>query len=372
MSLAEVAAQLQTGKPRVSNYELAERGIKFEVMKQLDDLYGAGGALFDMAQSQGTPYALPARQRWVFHPETPRPVVAAHFGEVGPSGWVLLRSLPGTGRVDATLSWGPVAFDLSVPCDDRGVFVQVPAGAPPATIAVRLHAPGWVDQGRGPAPAHIGAPVLRLPDDPRLRVRATSLDPTEQAGVLSADTPCAATGPRCEGEDYAQLRERRCFILDDAAAWATALLPEAPVKVDTIRRLERGKDPRCRFLRSRLDVVYEAGGWATNETVGVHGARERFELEFPEFWVGPVWFELHSDGGAPAEVHLRQGRNRQAIRVVPGACVVDERRRRLAEPYVVTCPSGWKVRAGIGARPGAPAVGLARTLAPENLPLLPV
>lgn len=383
LSQADVAAHLHTVKPAISNYESAGRDISFETMKLLDDLFGAGGALFDMAQALGTPTALTARERWVFHPETPRPVVTAHFGaDTARCGWVLLRPQPEHGRVDATLSWGPIAFDISTACDDDGIFVQLPAEARPATVAVRLQAPGWVDQGRGPAPAHLGRPVIPLAGHPHLRVRTApvSLDPRpagvrDGAGLLSITTPYAGSPPRFAGEGYGVLREGRCYVLEDVAEWATALLPTEPVKVDTIRRLERGSTPRCRYLQARLDAVYETGGSTAYETVDVHGARERFELRFPEFWVGPVWFEFLSETQPWAAVHVRQGRNEQAIRVVPGACVVDERRRRDAEPYVVRCPLGWRVRAGLGIRPGAPAVDLdpygVRSAVAETMSKLP-
>lgn len=383
LSLATVAVRLHTGKAAVSQYESAKREITFETMKALDDLYGAGGGLFDMAQALGAPSALPARESWVFHRETARPGVAAHFGEGhAPCQWYLLRSRPGHGRVEGTLSRGPTTFDLSVPCDDGGVFVQLPARPRPATVAVRLHAAGWVDQGRGQAPGHLGRPVVTLPSDPRLRMRVTPTVPDaglagvrEGAGLLSIATPYDATVSRFTGEGYRRLREGRCYILEDVARWATKLLPTARVGADTIRRLEQGKASRCRFLRSRLDVVYEAGGYTTDETVDVHGSRERFEVHFPQFWVGPVWLEFHSETQPWANVHLRHGAHVEAVRVVPGACVVDERRRRDAEPYVVKCPLGWTVRAGLGARPAAPAVDLdsygIRSAVAETVSLLP-
>lgn len=382
LSLSAVAARLHTVKAAISHYEWAKREITFETMKALDDVYDAGGALFDMAQALGTPFALPPRERWVFHPETARPAVAAHFGAGhARSRWVLLRSHPGDCRLDAKLSWGPIAFDISVPCDDDGVFVQGPAGPRPVTVSVRLRTPGWVDQGRGLAPAHLGRPVLAQPCDPRFRVTAAPIAVEQRpagvkdgVGLLSITTAYEALRPRFTGEDYHRLREGRCFVLEDVAAWATALLPSAPVTVDTIRRLERGKAPRCLFLRSRLDVVYEAGGYATDEAVDVRGARERFELRFPEFWVGPVWFEFLSETQQWADAHVRHGVNEQAIRVVPGACVVDERRRRDSESYVIKCPLGWRVRAGLGARQGAPAIDLGpdhvRSAVAARVPLL--
>jgi transcriptional regulator with XRE-family HTH domain len=359
MSLTDVAARLHTVVPAMSNYEQARRDITFETMKALDEVFGAGGGLFDVSQGLGTPFALPARRHWAFHPQTARPVVAAHFGpDHAACGWLWLRPRSGRDRIGATLSWGSFGFEISAPCGDDGVFVEVPPALVPLSVAVELEAPGWVDQGRGPAPAHLGRPVLRLRHDARLRGRAEADDADADLLVVGPSAKPAAS--RFTGSDFGRLRRHRCYVLDDVAAWATALLPSAPVSVDAIRRFEHGAMPRRRFLRSRLDVVYEAGGWATDETVDVHGARERFELRFPEFWVGPVWFEVHAVTSTRccADVRLRQGTRAQALRVAPGARLAAERRRRDAEPYLVTCPPGWTVRAGLGIRPEAVVVDL--------------
>jgi hypothetical protein len=163
-----------------------------------------------------------------------------------------------------------------------------------------------------------------------------------------------------DGPRYRDLRNGRCFTLHHTASRVTALLPESPVTVDNIRRLEGGAAPRPRLLRSRLDVVFGAGGFTCDERVEVGGVRPRFVVRFPDYWVGPIWFEFGTDRGGPAEVLIRQGTKSQELWVTPGMTVADERVRSHAEPYIVQCPAGWSLRAGLGARPGVEMLDLDR------------
>jgi hypothetical protein len=383
-----VAEYPSTNKATISMWEHARRGLTFEALHALDDCYEAGGALADMAQALGTPFGLPARRSWVRYP-------SGAFG----TGWALLRPAGGRRRIDARLSWGPLSFRLAETCGDEGILLQLPISAPDVVISVRLDEPGWVDFGRGRAPHALGIPVHEVPESPALAldgpvprglippglVARFADDPGFAAAVLSlfaarpelarqafsADRPGAAERdvlvvdrphpdgavPRFTGEHYRTLRNSRCFTLSDTADHATALWPDEPVSADRIRRFERGATPQARQLRARLDSVYDAGGYTCNEQVGVSSYRSPFTVTFPRYWIGPVWFAFASDRGGRAPVTLQRRGIRQQLVVVAGASVastktsVDDN-----EPFVVECPYGWRLTAGMGARPAAPEI----------------
>ena len=387
---AEVAEYLCTNKATISMWEHAKRGLTFEAVDDLDDCYFAGGALADMAQALGTPFALPARRPWIRYPS----------GAYG-TGWALLRPGPGQRHLGASFSWGPLSFRISEPCDDDGILLQLPISAPDVVIDIRLDEPGWVDFGRGLAHPELGIPVHKVPasrvlvaneplppglvspglaarfardpafadavlqvfeDRPDLARQAFAARPARSAAaeVLVVDRPHPYSGvPRFTGEQYRTLRHGRCLTLSDAASRASALLPGEPVSADRVRRFERGAEPQAKQLRARLDHVYDAGGHTCNERVDVKNYRSPFTVMFPQYWVGPVWFAFSSDRDASTDVHIQRRSAHQRLVVVPGASVtctrssVDD-----ADPFTIECPYGWTVTAGLGARPAAPELHL--------------
>ncbi|HEV7762175.1 MAG TPA: helix-turn-helix transcriptional regulator [Acidimicrobiales bacterium] len=387
---AEVAELLSTNKATVSMWEHAKRGITFEALNALDDRYDAGGALADMAQALGTPAGLPPRRTWTRYPS----------GAYG-TGWAWLRPGPGQDRVDATLTWGPIPLACSQPCDAQGILLQFPIAAPDVVVTIRLAEPGWVDFGRSEAAPELGIPVHAVPSSPALTLgdvmpaglvsprlaqrfdchpafaaaisrffgarpdlvrRAFAARPslTDAPGGLTVDRPHDDRAVPCfTNEQYRALRHGRCLTLADAAALATKLLPDEPVSADRVRRFERGATPQARQLRARLDHVYEAGGYTCNEPVHVKDYRPPFTVTFPRYWVGPVWFAFGSDGRAPTEVRVRHGGVHQDLVVVPGASVACTRPRPDDDAFRIELPYGWRVTAGLGARPDAPEIRFA-------------
>jgi transcriptional regulator with XRE-family HTH domain len=385
-----VAEYPSTNKATISMWERARRGLTFEALYALDDCYQAAGALADMAQALGTPFGLPARRSWVRYPS----------GAYG-TGWALLRPTAGHGRIDARLTWGPLSFRIAEPCGDEGILLQLPLSAPDVVIAVHLDEPGWVDFGRGRAHVELGIPVHDVPASPALAVDGPVPPGLVSAGLadrLAGDPDLAeallelfgarpdlarqafAAGPatdadgellivdrphpdgavpRFTGEQYRTLRNGRCFTLSDAAAKATALLPQEPVSADRIRRFERGATPQAEQLRARLDHVYDAGGHTCNERVGVPSYRAPFTVTFPRYWVGPVWFAFSSDRYASGPVVIHRRGVQQRLLVVSGASVTST---RVAvddtDPFTIECRYGWRVTAGMGARPAAPEIRL--------------
>ena len=57
------------------------------------------------------------------------------------------------------------------------------------------------------------------------------------------------------GAQYRRLREAWCFSQRDVARLATTMMPEEPVTDDQVGVLERGGNPRRRFLRARRHGV---------------------------------------------------------------------------------------------------------------------
>jgi len=385
-----VAEYPSTNKATISMWEHARRGLTFEALYALDDCYEAGGALADMAQALGTPFGLPARRSWVRYPS----------GAYG-TGWALLRPADGRRRIDARFAWGPLSFRIAEPCGEEGILLQLPISAPDVVIAVRLDEPGWVDYGRGLAPHELGIPVHDVPGSPVLALDgpvpsglvsagladrferdddfaaavlelfearpelarqaiAAGPDSGAEREVLVVNQPHSdSTAPRFTGKQYRTLRNGRCFTLSDTATYATALLPDEPVSADRIRRFERGAKPQAKQLRARLDRVYDAGGHTCNESTGVTSYRSPFTVTFPRYWIGPVWFAFNADRDASAHIAIQRRGVRQRLRVVSGASVtstrvtVDDN-----EPFTIECPYGWRVTAGLGARPTAPELHL--------------
>jgi transcriptional regulator with XRE-family HTH domain len=370
-------SQWETGRRR------SGRLVTLRDLQALDVVYGAQGALVDIALSVGTPAGLPARTCWAHNPQ-------------GPSGpaWAWLRPRRGAGRVVARLLWGAFRLDLAEPCDDRGLFVTTPMSMPNPAVWVHLRESGWVDFGRGPVPSHLGirtvdalvaadlgtgghsaaglvAPnvaarfeedeewaeeVLEFLGHRRDLVRSVfRAIPTREIGVDLSDSG-DGTGPvpaGFSGAEYRALREARRLSQTEVARLVTRLMPEDPVSDDQVGLVERDRTPRSRFLRARLDQVYRADGHTCVERVNVMGVRSPFCAELPAFWIGPIWFTFRANTDAMADARIEWGQHHKRMRVRSSTTVTCRRPTTEPTPFVVCCPEGWTVEAGLGARPDA-------------------
>lgn len=385
LSLRQLDERGVVRKPTLSMWENGHRAVGFRQLELLDECYGAGHALVDLALALGTPAGLPARTTWAHNPQ-------------GPSAprWAWLRPGPGAGRVDALLTWGAFAIECAEPCDDRGVFVTTPMSMPNPAVWVHLREAGWVDFGRGAVPEELGIPVrdalsgarvarhghspaglvaprlvARFLSDPAfadrvLRFFGSRPDLVRQVfsttegydRVLDLAGDPGRVPPTTEdrpftGSRFRALREARGLSQADTARLVTELLPEDPVTDDQIGSLERGANPRAAFLRSRLDRVYGADGVTCVEEVSTASTRPPFVFSFPIYWIGPVWFTFDTPDDAPALVELHWATGYKRLRVAPGTTVTC--RRPVEDPiaFVVVCPRRWRVVAGMGAHPQA-------------------
>jgi transcriptional regulator with XRE-family HTH domain len=385
-----VVERLGIAKAALSMWESGTRRPGIADLRALDDCYGAAGALVDLALALGTPEGLPPRHVWAHNPQGPS---APH--------WAWLRPVPGRGRVEALLRWGAFGQEVDEAVGDKGLFVTTPVSMPNPAAWIRLAHPGWVDFGRGVIPPQLEIPrvaalagaqvaggghsaaglvaphivdrftgdpvfaraVLRFfGDRPDLVIQVFSTrQGWDRVTRISPLDPGATTAAPPGPAELRALREARALSQADAAQLATELLPDRPVTPDQVRGLEKGRRPRTPFLRPRLDTVYRADGHVCNEETGIRettpagaGVETRWEIDFPTFWIGPVWFSLEPRG------RLRSGRVRLEWgvdikhMVVDGAATVTCRRATHdTGSLAVYCPRGWLVTAGMGHRPDA-------------------
>jgi hypothetical protein len=398
---AAVVKVLGISKGTLSMWEGGSRRPSFDQLVTLDACYGAGGALVDLALALGTPAGLPARHTWAHNPQGPsRP------------HWAWLRPPPGSGRVEAHLRWAAFGLGVAEPCGDNGVFVTSPVSMPNPAVWVRLARPGWVDFGRGEIPDGLGVPVVsalaaaevaggghsaaglvaphivdRFTGDPAFaravlrffgdrdalvrqvfstrpggdRVTWVTAHPPEAPEArphLGAAPPPPSPPP--VPVDLRRLRQARALSQADAAGLVTRLLPDHPVSGDQIRGAENGGRPRTRLLRSRLDCVYRADGHSGTEAVGVREVgravrtEARFEVDFPWFWIGPVWVTFAPRGRSTGgRVGLEWAGDVKPMVVDCEATVTCRRAAHDVGALSVRCPAGWQVTAGTGHRPDA-------------------
>lgn len=377
----QVAALMPTTKSMISMWENARRGMTFAQLQSLDRCYGAGGALADLANSVGTSTGLRPRQQWtcVLSAETDGPC------------WAWLRPRAGSGRIRATVAWGPFLFGCSQAVSDRGLLVQFRGSSRIMSIRAVHNTPGWVDLGRGIVPGELEIPTYDfltsaqlLPDhcltgrlvspivasrfhnDPEYAERAVRFfghrpdlvraifesrrRPSWQH--LPSSIVDESTAP-FKGDDYQRLRSARRLSLAGAAGLATSLAPGDPVTAAQVRSLESGGRPRVTFLRSRLDLVYRGNGYTTSERVYVTKTRSNFSVSFPPFWVGPVWFAFLSDSDLPGQVELQCGGADLRVPIRPGTVLTCQHYGFTDTPYSFRCPARYEVHAGMGVRADA-------------------
>lgn len=404
----QVSVELfQSSHTTLSEWEGGTSPVPVERLRELDGVYAADGALVDLAMALGTPKALPPRTVW-----------AHNYSESGGPVWMWLRPEPGAGRVRAVARWAAFAYDCAEVCDDRGIFCTTRMSMANPALWVVLREPGWVDYGEGELPAELGLrqvdgmAVSRVVGDghsaaglvaPSVVDRYLS-DATfaEDVAEFFADGPdlihgifstrrgwdriddltdrprgpSPEIGPHFTGEQYRTLREGRGLSQNDAAMLATELLPDdrdrrgrvRKVTAENIRGVEEGRNPRPRYLFSRLDRVYRADGRTGTELVEPEPRGDAHVFDFPTFWIGPVWFAIDASDDRPAVVRIDWHESHKEIKVAGGAVVTCRRPIRARYPFIVSCPAGWRVTGGMGLMPDAEDVNLGwhRDAGPER------
>lgn len=394
-----VSSQLfQSSHTTLCEWERGTRPVPVERLRELDTVYAAGGALVDLAMALGTPKALPPRRTWTHN-----------FAESGGPVWMWLRPVPGTGRVAAVARWAAFAYDCVELCDDRGVFCTSRTSMANPALWVELPEPGWIDFGQGELPSTLGLrqidvmPVCRVVGDghstaglvappvvERFLSDAAFADDVVEFFAQSQEVvrsvfstrrgwdriddltdygqrcTLPAIGPRFSGKQYRTLREGRGLSQNDAATLATELLPDdrdrrgraRKVTVENIRGVEEGRNPRPRYLRSRLDRVYRADGRTGTEAVEPKRSGDAYVFDFPNFWIGPVWFAFAASDDRSAVVRIDWHESHKEMRVADGVVMTCRRPINAPHPFVVSCPAGWRVIGGMGFLPDAEDVNL--------------
>ncbi|HEY8548271.1 MAG TPA: helix-turn-helix transcriptional regulator [Acidimicrobiales bacterium] len=414
----EVSARIHLASHTpLCEWENGARPVPIERLRELDDAYGAGGALVDLALALGTPRAVPPRTVW-----------SHNFSGRGPV-WMWLRPPPGSRRVRAVARWAAFAYDCDEVTGERGLFCTSRTSMPNPALSVTLPEPGWVDFGEGELPPALGlrqvdvmpgcrvvgdghspaglvapAVVDRFLTDPAFAddvVQFFGTSPEVVRHVFGTRrgwdriddltgsrwrdrTP--PVGPLVSGDEHRRMREGRGLSQHDAAVLATELLPDErdrrgrrrTVTVDNIRGVEQGRRPRRRYLRSRLDRVYRADGRTGTEAVPARrtggtgaGTRTRagtYVFDIPAFWVGPVWFAVEAGDDSPAVVRIDWRDIHKEVRVAGRVVVTCRQPSGPQHPFTVTCPPGWTVTGGMGWMPGAEDVNLGwhRQAGPER------
>ena len=383
MKATEAAAALGVGRSAISNWESGRRQPGPALIERLDRAYGAGGALADVAFALETPDAL-----------APRPVWWHNCPPGGAPTWAWVRPHPGAEAPTATAFWGAFRCDAPGPLAPVGVVLAVASSVPNPPIKVVVGPTGWADFGRGVFPEALGVPVISVVDHASLADLPTNMravlprrsrrdlgraqrrlvraihellgEPMDAAEAaievlehdsvefddLSAETPGPPPRPalRMSGGRYAATRRHRRMSRAEAAAAASALLPAHPVTEDHLEVLEGGGRPRVERLGSRLDTVYRGDGHTFVETVAVTAdPAGGLAVEFPRYWVGPVWLTLLAPaGGGTGAATLEWAPWKKHLCARAGLTVSFRRPTTDQPPLRLTLQPGWSVVAGIG------------------------
>lgn len=315
--------------------------------------------------------------------------------------------------ISAHLRWGaPLRGDYARSIPDGGVFIQFPSSIDNPPLEVTSHTAIWVDFGRGRMPAgvahQIGAvqvdavtlvqeswPVEALfdaaseADEIALKnsladlrryahlfkiswrfiaphmglwrsdrapypVDATSLQSTSYAGpTVTDETGMLRSHLTTSATDARTYRDARGMSRATVAERATAWDPANPVTPKHIEAIEDGRLPRVTNLLARLDMIYRADGRLgvdrTAQTAIPAATAQQYSLEFPRYWVGPVWVQAtassHEETGL---VVLDWYPWKRKQRVHSGVILTTRRATMTAQPLLVLVPAGWRIAADTG------------------------
>jgi transcriptional regulator with XRE-family HTH domain len=367
-SQAEVGHRLYVSTASVSAWERDSRRIPSLALAQLDDEYDAGGCLVDLVRAIGTPHGHDADENGLPVTGPRRYWPRVFTGDDGPA-WVWIRGVDRarlggylfSGPLGMSFELPPAPETASGPGGVKGVFVPLPWWPRIWPLHVVLHRPGWVDFGRGVPPGWIDGPALvtrgvdslELLDRSHRQVdyfatRVCELDNGDPATLAArmrdllghdvwdrllrgwrhgsplpgaahvsgetaaADRAGAAPGIRqpSSAEErrvaHRLLRERRGLTQAEAAALANKILGGDQVSEHQIYNYEAGRHSRIRHLPAVLDLAYEAGGWSCFESTRVRRVMpDRYEVDFPAWWAGPVTIRIGAAKSPNAEGILK-------------------------------------------------------------------
>lgn len=134
-------------------------------------------------------------------------------------------------------------------------------------------------------------------------------------------------------------------------------------QVENLER--RGTIPAKKWVIARLDHVYQLDGHLgierTHSFSGVRPTIDKdgfYVIRFPDFWIGPVWLQLHaahavSPPKSDGTLDLRWGWWRRLQQVRHNTIVSTRKAAADSEPLRAKIPPGWRITAGTGIVPGA-------------------
>jgi len=354
----------------------SHRNLDRQVIRQIDDCVGAGGALEDLARSIDTPKIFSKSRSW------------AHNFQ-GPSGpiWIWIRFPDSTDRCEAKLQCGNISALVEIPKGEYAIFVTSEYSAPNPPVLAELSEPGWVNFGRGAIPPVLGVTVVSgfeiLKKTPRLRkfmevIRKTSLSDGELGenamaflgvarepdlppldskyeGVTTESDDEWSTSTRVSEEDRSDfriLRTSELFSVEEVASLATGMDPSRPLSDTTLLRFEHGLRVReWRSIQQRLDVIYRADGRAAQVEIERLSGNGYPSFLFPNYWIGPVWVSFAIPQGSKGGVVQLKWGGWQRKLTVSDDVVVSFRKSQDGDENIsleVLSPPEWDVRCGTG------------------------
>lgn len=313
---------LGVSKSTVSQWESGQRSMSL-APGVIDDALGAGGAFSGLCWALTTEQALAPSRTW------------AHNLDQRDSGpvWAWVRNRRRRpGRI--SFAWGDWGGSVDVPAD--GLFLESSVSLDGPPVIVQLAEPGWVDTGRGEMPEWIGlervdaVEALSVPQmessyffrllGSRLRddlassgrsheelaaflnlavipsVLGSELLPVPLAGRIPARRPVLCARGEWDGAEIARLRRARGMSRADvvrAANDLAGLERTERVGLHWLRAIESGMaQNQVPCSVGRLDLALGGLGHLARCETSRRCQGKAVTVSMPQWWVGPVWFEL--------------------------------------------------------------------------------
>jgi len=359
----------------------SHRNPNREVLRQIDDCAGAGGALEDLARAISTPKIFRASRSW-----------AHNFQGQSRPVWIWIRFPDTTEKREAQLRCGNISAQVEIPAGESGIFVTSEYSAPNPPILAELSQPGWVNFGRGDIPSALGVKVVRgfeimrktsrllkfmeviaksTISDGELKDNAASFvglsrgpdqlsldSETDGVAIVSDyEWPSHVRFSQHERCDFRNLRLSELLSVEQVARLATRMDPSLPLRESTLIRFEQGvRVKEWRSIQQRLDVIYAADGRAANVLVQRESGSADLNYKFPDFWIGPVWVSFAIPLGSKGSVvQLKWGGWQRMLTVDEDVTVSFRKSQDGSEnfPLGVVVPLDWLVQCGTGRLDGS-------------------
>lgn len=377
------ADRLGVSAATVSYWESGIRRIPHQRLREMDQVYNANGILIDLAHGIAVHSTMSGRKTWDYNPSPEADSVWA---------WIVSES----GRpTSCRASQGYFCIPLTDVGAGTGTMLFFDAAVPNPAARVALDDPGWVTFGHGRPPPALGIPIINvrdttweLVDQPLMRrtfnwlrsepgqralvkwlltvgvqaavvwsvYKGVEVDPVNDHPEVRRGAP-AERGRRVSVAVVKALRTELGLSQRALAEAVTALMPEAPVTSVHIERLEAGRASSQPLIAERIDAVLGLDGSFGLAPVRIrpHRRGRTVSVEFPDFWVGPVWVEFLPQSQQIGTTYvLHWGPYSSRLSVQRGDIGYFRRSVRGQEPLRIQLPhTASSLRVGIGYHPDA-------------------